>query len=87
MRGAACGPLRSHRGTGPPPAEPAGGVADLKALASPLPEARFCPTGGIDAGRAKDYLALPNVICVGGSWIAPADALRSGDWASASQQV
>jgi 2-dehydro-3-deoxyphosphogluconate aldolase/(4S)-4-hydroxy-2-oxoglutarate aldolase len=63
------------------PAEPAGGVAYLKALASPLPEARFCPTGGIDAGRAKEYLALPSVICVGGSWVAPTDALRSGDWA------
>jgi 2-dehydro-3-deoxyphosphogluconate aldolase / (4S)-4-hydroxy-2-oxoglutarate aldolase len=63
------------------PAEPAGGVAYLKALASPLPEARFCPTGGIDAERATAYLALPNVVCVGGSWVAPADAVRTGDWA------
>lgn len=62
------------------PAEPAGGVAFLKALAAPLPEARFCPTGGIDAARAKAYLALPNVLCVGGSWVAPAAALAAGDW-------
>jgi 2-dehydro-3-deoxyphosphogluconate aldolase / (4S)-4-hydroxy-2-oxoglutarate aldolase len=63
------------------PAEPAGGIAYLKALASPLPEACFCPTGGIDAARAKAYLALSNVACVGGSWVAPADAVRAGDWA------
>lgn len=62
------------------PAEPAGGRRYLKALASPLPEARFCPTGGIGADNAGDYLALPNVICVGGSWVAPADAVRAGDW-------
>jgi len=63
------------------PAEQAGGFAWLNAIASPLPEARFCPTGGIDAERAKAYLGLPNVICVGGSWVAPADAVRAGDWA------
>jgi 2-dehydro-3-deoxyphosphogluconate aldolase/(4S)-4-hydroxy-2-oxoglutarate aldolase len=63
------------------PAEPAGGVGLLKALASPLPAARFCPTGGIDAERAKAYLALPNVVCVGGSWVVPADAVGRGDWA------
>ena len=62
------------------PAEPAGGVAYLEALASPLPEARFCPTGGIDAGKAHAYLSLPNVLCVGGSWVAPKDALATGDW-------
>jgi 2-dehydro-3-deoxyphosphogluconate aldolase/(4S)-4-hydroxy-2-oxoglutarate aldolase len=62
------------------PAEPAGGIALLKALVSPLPDARFCPTGGIDAERAKAYLALPNVVCVGGSWVAPSDAIRRGDW-------
>lgn len=62
------------------PAEPAGGVALLKALASPLPAARFCPTGGIDAERASAYLALSNVVCVGGSWVAPGEALRAGDW-------
>lgn len=63
------------------PAEPAGGLSYLKALASPLPQARFCPTGGIDLARAKDYLAVPNVVCVGGSWVAPADAVAAGDWA------
>ncbi len=62
------------------PAEPAGGVPALKALASPLPQARFCPTGGIDGGRAPSYLGLPNVLCVGGSWIAPGDAVARGDW-------
>lgn len=62
------------------PAEPAGGIAYLKALASPLPAARFCPTGGIDVERARAYLELDNVICVGGSWVAPADAVRAGDW-------
>ena len=62
------------------PAEPAGGIAYLKALASPLPEARFCPTGGIDAGRAVQYLKLANVVCVGGSWVAPGDAVAAGDW-------
>ncbi len=62
------------------PAEPAGGTAYLRALASPLPRARFCPTGGIDAGRAPDYLALPNVGCVGGTWMVPPDAVRAKDW-------
>lgn len=64
------------------PAEPAGGRHYLKALFSPLPQARFCPTGGIGADNAGDYLALPNVICVGGSWVAPADAVRAGDWSA-----
>ena len=62
------------------PAEPAGGIAYLKALAAPLPEARFCPTGGIDAGSAPRYLALSNVLCVGGSWVAPGDAVAARDW-------
>lgn len=62
------------------PAEPAGGIAYLRALAAPLPTARFCPTGGIDAQRAEAYLALSNVICVGGSWVAPAEAIAAGDW-------
>ncbi len=62
------------------PAEPAGGVALLKALAGPLPELRFCPMGGIDAGNAAAYLALSNVLCVGGSWLAPSDAIAAGDW-------
>lgn len=51
------------------PAEAAGGIAMLKSLASPLQDLRFCPTGGINAAKARDYLALPNVICVGGSWL------------------
>jgi 2-dehydro-3-deoxyphosphogluconate aldolase/(4S)-4-hydroxy-2-oxoglutarate aldolase len=63
------------------PAEPAGGIELLASLASPLPAARFCPTGGIDPEKAKRYLALPNVICVGGSWLVPRDAVRQGDWA------
>lgn len=62
------------------PAEPAGGVSYLKSLAAPLPHLAFCPTGGIDAAKARSYLALPNVVCVGGSWVTPADAMRSGDW-------
>ncbi|MBL1101577.1 bifunctional 4-hydroxy-2-oxoglutarate aldolase/2-dehydro-3-deoxy-phosphogluconate aldolase [Streptomyces coffeae] len=63
------------------PAEAAGGPAYLASLAAPLPRARFCPTGGIDAARAPDYLALPNVGCVGGTWMLPADALADRDWA------
>jgi 2-dehydro-3-deoxyphosphogluconate aldolase/(4S)-4-hydroxy-2-oxoglutarate aldolase len=62
------------------PAEPSGGVAYLGALAAPLPTARFCPTGGIDATLAPAYLALPNVLCVGGSWVAPGAAVASADW-------
>jgi 2-dehydro-3-deoxyphosphogluconate aldolase/(4S)-4-hydroxy-2-oxoglutarate aldolase len=62
------------------PAEPAGGLPYLKSLAAPLPGIRFCPTGGIGAGNAAAYLALPNVVCVGGSWVAPAEALAAGDW-------
>ncbi|KUH37204.1 MULTISPECIES: bifunctional 4-hydroxy-2-oxoglutarate aldolase/2-dehydro-3-deoxy-phosphogluconate aldolase [Streptomyces] len=63
------------------PAEAAGGSAYLAALAGPLPTARFCPTGGITAGSARGYLALPNVPCVGGTWVAPPAALAAGDWA------
>jgi 2-dehydro-3-deoxyphosphogluconate aldolase/(4S)-4-hydroxy-2-oxoglutarate aldolase len=62
------------------PAEAAGGVALLSSLASPLPAARFCPTGGIDPEKAKRYLALPNVVCVGGSWLVPRQAVKQGDW-------
>ncbi len=62
------------------PAEAAGGVAMLRALAGPLPQARFCPTGGIGPGNARDYLALANVACVGGSWVAPPDLIAAGDW-------
>jgi 2-dehydro-3-deoxyphosphogluconate aldolase/(4S)-4-hydroxy-2-oxoglutarate aldolase len=66
------------------PAEPAGGIAYLRALGAPLPAIRFCPTGGIGAKNAPDYLALANVICVGGSWVAPAEAVAGGDWARVS---
>lgn len=62
------------------PAEPAGGAAFLKALSSPLPQARFCPTGGITADSAPTYLALPNVGCVGGSWLTPASLVKAGRW-------
>jgi 2-dehydro-3-deoxyphosphogluconate aldolase / (4S)-4-hydroxy-2-oxoglutarate aldolase len=63
------------------PAEAAGGVDYLKSIGGPLPGLRFCPTGGITPATAPNYLALPNVGCVGGSWLAPKDALASGDWA------
>ncbi|MFF8611966.1 bifunctional 4-hydroxy-2-oxoglutarate aldolase/2-dehydro-3-deoxy-phosphogluconate aldolase [Streptomyces sp. NPDC015350] len=63
------------------PAEAAGGTAYLKSLAPPLPQARFCPTGGISPASAPSYLALPNVGCVGGSWMLPADAVAAKDWA------
>ncbi|MEL6551381.1 MAG: bifunctional 4-hydroxy-2-oxoglutarate aldolase/2-dehydro-3-deoxy-phosphogluconate aldolase [Pseudomonadota bacterium] len=62
------------------PAEAAGGAALLKSLASPLPQVRFCPTGGVSPANAPDYLALPNVVCVGGSWLSPKDAVEAGDW-------
>lgn len=62
------------------PANVVGGIGALKAFAGPFPDAKFCPTGGVDAKNAADYLALPNVACVGGSWVAPAEAVRAGDW-------
>jgi 2-dehydro-3-deoxyphosphogluconate aldolase/(4S)-4-hydroxy-2-oxoglutarate aldolase len=62
------------------PAASSGGPAALAALAGPFGEARFCPTGGIGAKTAHDYLAQPNVLCVGGGWVAPADALAASDW-------
>jgi 2-dehydro-3-deoxyphosphogluconate aldolase/(4S)-4-hydroxy-2-oxoglutarate aldolase len=62
------------------PAEAAGGAPFLKALASPLPQIAFCPTGGVTPRNAPDYLALPNVPCAGGSWVAPKDRLAAGDW-------
>ncbi len=67
------------------PAEASGGTAYLSSLASPLAAARFCPTGGITVATAPDYLALPNVGCVGGSWLTPRDALAAGDWARVEQ--
>ncbi|MFJ6820370.1 bifunctional 4-hydroxy-2-oxoglutarate aldolase/2-dehydro-3-deoxy-phosphogluconate aldolase [Streptomyces niveus] len=63
------------------PAEAAGGTAYLKSLSGPLPQARFCPTGGISLASAPSYLALKNVGCVGGSWMLPPDAITSKDWA------
>lgn len=62
------------------PAEQAGGAAYLKSLSSPLAGVSFCPTGGISLKNAMDYLSLPNVVCVGGSWVAPKDLVAAGDW-------
>ena len=62
------------------PADAAGGLAWLKAVAAPLAGLRFCPTGGIGADTAQAYLSLANVACVGGSWVAPRDAVAAGDW-------
>ena len=67
------------------PAVPAGGAKLLGAWASPLPQIRFCPTGGISLATAKDFLSLPNVLCVGGSWLTPNDKLKAGDWAGIEQ--
>lgn len=63
------------------PAEAAGGAPALKAIGAPIPQVSFCPTGGITLANAPSYLALPNVICAGGSWVAPKDMIASGDWA------
>ena len=63
------------------PADSAGGLAWLKAVAAPLAGLRFCPTGGVGADTAQSYLSLANVACVGGSWVAPRDAVADGDWA------
>lgn len=63
------------------PAVQAGGLAMLKAWQGPFADVCFCPTGGIHAGNAAEFLALPNVACVGGSWLVPQDALEQGDWA------
>lgn len=67
------------------PAEAMGGAPVLKSFASPLPDLTFCPTGGIDIEKAKTYLALPNVICVGGSWVTPSDAIKAGDFGKVEQ--
>jgi 2-dehydro-3-deoxyphosphogluconate aldolase/(4S)-4-hydroxy-2-oxoglutarate aldolase len=64
------------------PAEPAGGAPYLKALAQPLPQLRFCPTGGVTLESAAKYLSLPNVICVGGSWMLKPDVIAAQDWAA-----
>lgn len=62
------------------PAEANGGAKALKAIGAPLPQIRFCPTGGVSLRNAPEYLGLSNTLCVGGSWVAPADKLESGDW-------
>ena len=61
------------------PAEASGGAPALKAIGAPIPQVRFCPTGGVSLSNAPDYLSLPNVLCAGGSWVAPADAVAAGD--------
>ncbi|SEN08359.1 2-keto-3-deoxy-phosphogluconate aldolase [Pseudorhodobacter antarcticus] len=63
------------------PAEASGGAPALKAIGAPIPQVTFCPTGGVSLKNARDYLGLPNVMCVGGSWVAPAAMVASGDWA------
>ncbi len=63
------------------PAEAAGGAAALKAIGAPIPQVTFCPTGGVTPTNAPVYLALPNTVCVGGSWVAPANMVNAGDWA------
>ena len=62
------------------PAEPAGGIDYLRALSGPLPAVSFCPTGGIRVDNAAEYLKLPNVVCVGGSWLTPANLMKAKDW-------
>ncbi|MBB95892.1 MAG: keto-deoxy-phosphogluconate aldolase [Rhodobacteraceae bacterium] len=62
------------------PAEASGGAPALKAIGGPLPQISFCPTGGVSTGNLNDYLSLPNVLCAGGSWVAPAGLVKSGDW-------
>ena len=63
------------------PAEASGGAPALKAIGAPLPQITFCPTGGVTPDNATSYLSLPNVICAGGSWVAPKDMVERGDWA------
>jgi 2-dehydro-3-deoxyphosphogluconate aldolase/(4S)-4-hydroxy-2-oxoglutarate aldolase len=63
------------------PAEASGGAPALKAIGAPLPQISFCPTGGVSMANAISYLSLPNVVCAGGSWVAPKDMVLSGDWA------
>ena len=64
------------------PAETSGGVPALKAIGAPIPQVSFCPTGGVSLKNARDYLGLPNVLCVGGSWVAPKQAMIDADWAA-----
>lgn len=67
------------------PAEQAGGVPGLKALSGPFPQMKFCPTGGVSLANLGNYLALPQVLCVGGSWLVPADAVKNRDWAQVTK--
>jgi 2-dehydro-3-deoxyphosphogluconate aldolase/(4S)-4-hydroxy-2-oxoglutarate aldolase len=67
------------------PAEASGGVKALSALAGPFPQVRFCPTGGITPANYRDYLALKSVLCIGGSWLVPDEALQQGDWERITQ--
>ncbi len=69
------------------PAEAAGGIAWLKAIKGPLPEISFCPTGGISADKASEYLALPNVICAGGSWVANKALIAARDWSAIEKNI
>lgn len=63
------------------PAEANGGAAALKSIGAPIPQVKFCPTGGVTLKNARDYLSLANILCVGGSWVAPKDRMIAGDWA------
>ncbi|MFC6439844.1 bifunctional 4-hydroxy-2-oxoglutarate aldolase/2-dehydro-3-deoxy-phosphogluconate aldolase [Bowmanella sp. JS7-9] len=67
------------------PAEAVGGVGALKSIGGPFPQVTFCPTGGIGPNNYRDYLALPNIRCVGGSWVAPEKAMQAGDWAQITE--
>jgi 2-dehydro-3-deoxyphosphogluconate aldolase/(4S)-4-hydroxy-2-oxoglutarate aldolase len=67
------------------PATVVGGIGALKAFNGPFPKIRFCPTGGVSESNYRDFLALPNVMCVGGSWLAPTDLVRKGDWAAITE--
>jgi 2-dehydro-3-deoxyphosphogluconate aldolase/(4S)-4-hydroxy-2-oxoglutarate aldolase len=69
------------------PAVPSGGIPALKALSGPFPNVKFCPTGGITAENASDWLSLKNVAVVGGSWLTPADALRTGNWDAITERA
>ena len=69
------------------PAVPAGGIAALRALGGPFPTARFCPTGGIGEENAAEWLALPSVAAVGGSWLTPADDVRAGRWSAIQERA
>ena len=64
------------------PAEQSGGAGFMKSIGSPIPQVSFCPTGGISLKNARDYLSLANILCVGGSWVAPKEAMVRGDWAA-----